>query len=178
MFALRENVRSAHLRIDSPVLETSRWVVALKLLWRFAWLTLLLLPAVFGTLFHLVPFVVVRALASWMDQPGRVTTATHRLMFGVPIYVLWYVVVSAGLLLYAPRVTWLIPIIAPFAGVLSLFYWREARGAAFLLYHEVRAIVGRKKLHELRQQLAELRERLLRLSADYAAIAPPEKPHG
>jgi 1-acyl-sn-glycerol-3-phosphate acyltransferase len=175
IFAYSKNVRSAGLRVDSPVLETSRSVIAAKLFWRFLWLTLLFIPALLGTLFHLVPFVVVRALASWMDQPGRVTTATHRLMVGVPIYLLWYAAAALTLVAYGPSLAWLWLLLAPFAGVLSLFYWREARGAAFLLYHEVRAIIRRKELQGLRQQLAELRERLLRLSVEYTAIAPPEK---
>jgi 1-acyl-sn-glycerol-3-phosphate acyltransferase len=177
IYAYGQNVRSAGLRIDSPVMAASRLTVGLKLLLRALWLAVLFVPALFGTLFHLVPFVTVRSLASWMDQPGRVTTATHRLMVGVPVYVLWYAALAVALVLYGPRLAWAWLLVAPFAGVLSLFYWREASTAAFLLYHEVRAILGRKRLEQLRQQLAELRERLLRLSSEFAAIAPPDGAH-
>jgi len=170
--AYRNNVRAAGLRVDSPVLETSRTRIALTLLWGVLWLALLFVPALLGTLFHLVPFVLVRRIASWMDQPGRVTTATHRLMFGVPIYLLWYAVVALALLVYAPPIalTWLL--VAPFAGVAAMYYWRLARGEAVLLYHEVRAIIGGKQLQQLREQLEALRQRLMRLSEEYAEISP------
>jgi glycerol-3-phosphate O-acyltransferase/dihydroxyacetone phosphate acyltransferase len=164
----RDNVRATGLRVDSPVLETSRLRIFGTLLWGVVWLALLFVPALLGTLFHLVPFVVVRRIASWADQPGRVTTATSRLMIGLPIYLLWYAVATIGLVVYAPPIalTWLL--VAPFAGVLALYYWRRARDEAFLLYHEVRAMIGGKNLRRLREQLAELRQRLTRLSEDYA----------
>jgi len=167
----RESVRAAGLRVDSPVLETSRFRIFWTLLWGVLWLTLLFVPALAGTLFHLVPFVLVRRIASWADQPGRVTTATHRLMFGVPIYLLWYAVVAVTIVFTAPPIALMWLLLAPFAGVLALYYWRGAREEAFLLYHEVRAIIGGKQLRQLREQLAALRQRLRRLSDDYAEVS-------
>ena len=174
--AYRENVRAAGLRVDSPVLERSRFKIAWTLLWGVLWLTLLFFPALLGTLFHLVPFVIVRRIASWMDQPGRVTTATHRLMFGVPIYLLWYALVALALFVYAPPVTLAWLLVAPFAGALAMYYWRKGREEAFLLYHEVRAIIGGKQLQHLREQLGALRRRLTRLSDEYAEVSPPVEP--
>ena len=131
-----------------------------------------MIPALLGTLFHLVPFVLVRQISSWMDQPGRVTTATHRLMFGVPVYLLWYAVVAVALLVTAPPIALVWLLVAPFAGVLALYYWRRAREEAFLLYHEVLAMIRGKRLRQLREQLAALRQRLIRLSEEYAEVSP------
>ena len=174
--AYRHDVRAAGLRVDSPVLETSRFRIVWTLLWGVLWLALLFIPALLGTLFHLLPFVLVRRIASWMDQPGRVTTATHRLMFGVPIYLFWYAVVTLALLVYAPPIAVTGLLVAPFAGVLALYYWRKAREEAFLLYHEVRAMIGGKQLQHLREQLGALRQRLTRLSEEYAEISPAVEP--
>ena len=78
--------------------------------------------------------------------------------------------------MYAPPVALVWLLVAPFAGALAMYYWRKAREEAVLLYHEVRAIIGGKQLQHLRQQLGALRQRLTRLSEEYAEVLPPVEP--
>ena len=165
----REQVHAAGLRVDSPVLRWRGVRVAGELLWRLVTLALLLLPALIGTVHHLVPFVVVRALAAKLDQPGRKTVSTHRLLVGLPIYLLWYGLVAW--ILFASDLpvwfvwTWLA--IAPACGVIAIHYWRRAGRTARLLWHQMRMTLNHRKLGELRQVQAQVRERIGRLAADY-----------
>jgi 1-acyl-sn-glycerol-3-phosphate acyltransferase len=163
----RNDVDAAGLQLNSEVLRFSGFEVSMRLLWRFVWLALLLVPALLGTLHFIVPFVVVRRLTALIDQPGRVTTATHKMMTGVPIYTIWHLGATAAIWFYAPRFAWFWLFAAPFAGVLALQYWRRFRRASRLLYHEARAIIGRHRLKALRQQRSGLRARLDELSDEF-----------
>jgi hypothetical protein len=133
-----------------------------------------LLPAaIFGTLHHLAPFVLVRGIASRLDQPGRKTVSTNRMMVGAPIYLLWYMAVGWWMFGYFATwfmVTWMIA--APFLGVLALSYWRRAGRTVSLLWHQVRVTLRRGSLDKLRQQEADLREKLKTLADEYDAVAP------
>lgn len=168
----RDDVHAAGLAVDSPVLRMRGFNVLLRLAWNFCWLVLMLIPALLGTLHHIVPFVLVRKIASRMDQPGRKTISTHRMLVGVPFYLLWYAAVTVMLMFYDALVAWAWLIAAPFAGLIALHYWRRAGRTMLLLYQEVRAIVGRCRLIQLRQQLNQLRGRLMDLAEEYAKISP------
>ncbi len=171
--AYRDNVEAAGLRVDSEVLKMPGLGLFLRLLWKLAWLVALFVPALLGTIHHIVPFVIVRRISHSMDQPGRATTSTHKMLVGIPIYTLWLAGVTTALWFYEPWIAWAWLVIAPFAGALSLHYWRQARGVAILLYHEARVTLQRPKLLELRSQLAALRERITRMSDDFEKISPP-----
>jgi len=169
----RNAVDAAGLRLDSDVLRLSGLGVLVRLLGRFLWLAVLLVPALLGTVHHIVPFVVVRKLDTIMGEPGKMAVATHKMMFGVPIYTLWHVGVIAALwLLVDPRIAiaWLF--LAPFAGALALSYWREARRVLRLLFHETRVVLGGDELEQLRRQRAALRERLTEMSGEFGSISP------
>ena len=173
----RKAVDAAGLHMDSDVLRLSGFGVLLKLLWKFLWLAVLFVPALLGTLHHIVPFVVVRKLDAVMREPGKMAVATHKMMFGVPIYTLWHAGVIAALWFLAdPRIAiaWLV--LAPFAGALALSYWRQARRVVRLLYHETRVVLGREELERLRHQRAALRERLTELSDEFGSISPSDVP--
>jgi hypothetical protein len=169
----RKQLGTAGLRIDSKMLEMSSLKAFLWLMWNLLWLVLLLLPAMFGTLYFIVPFVLVRQIASRMDQPGRLTISTHRLLVGVPIYLFWYAAVTMGLLFYEPRIAWASLMAAPFTGLVAVYYWRRARQTIVLLYHEMRLLFGLTELKKLRQQKSELQQRLGKLADDYAHLAKP-----
>ena len=170
----RDQVESAGLRIDSPVLRMHGLRVLAELLWGSLCLFLLFIPALMGTLHHLVPFVIVRAIAARLDQPGRKTVSTNRLMVGVPIYLLWYAVVAWWMVLYQfpPWFRWGWFIAAPFCGVIAIQYWRRAGRVALLLWHQLQATVRRETLIRLRSQGAKLREHIGELAEDYAKIVP------
>jgi hypothetical protein len=173
----RNAVDAAGLHLDSDVLRLSGLGVFLKLFGRFLWLAVLLVPALLGTVHHIVPFVAVRKLDAVMGEPGKMAVATHKMMFGVPIYTLWHVGVIAALwFLVDPQIAiaWLF--LAPFAGALALNYWRQARRVVRLLYHETRVILQRGQLQRLRDQRNALRRCLDEMSDDFDEV-PPSNAH-
>ncbi len=174
----RETVRSAGLKIGTPVLEQSGIPAALKVCALMLRLLVFSLPALLGTLWHLVPFIAVRSIARILDQPGLVTMATHRIGVGVPLYLAWYT--ALGWLMldqnFLPSVVLSTLIFMPFAGIFALAFWRRARGAAIVLWHQLLLSVQRKKLKEIRQLRAGLRGRLGGLAREYAKVTPRPEP--
>ncbi|HJN13755.1 MAG TPA: lysophospholipid acyltransferase family protein [Pirellulaceae bacterium] len=170
--AFRADVHAAGLAVGSQVLRMGGIMVAFRLAWNLCCLVLLLIPALLGTLHHIVPFVLVRKIASRMDQPGLKTISTHRMLVGVPFYLVWYAAVFVMLMFYDARFAWAWSISAPFAGLIALHYWRRAGRTVLMLYQEARVIVGRRQLKQLRQQLATLRGRLAGLAEEYAKVSP------
>jgi len=171
--AYRDRVQQAGLTIDSPVLRLRGFRVFAEIVWDLFCLILLFFPALVGTLQHLVPFVIVRGLAPFFDQPGRKTIATSRFFVGLPAYLLWYSLVAWWAFGYfAPWFAWTWMIAAPFCGVIAIHYWRRAGRVAQLIWHQIRVTIDRKTLLDLRQQEADLRMRLRGLSEEYEVVAP------
>jgi glycerol-3-phosphate O-acyltransferase/dihydroxyacetone phosphate acyltransferase len=170
--AYHYQLREAGLRIDSTVLRMSSLKALLWLTWNLLLLILFLIPALLGTLHHIIPFVLVRGIASRMDQPGRLTISTHRLLVGVPIYLVWYAAVTLALMLVSSRFAWSWLIVAPPAGLVAVYYWRRAGQTMALLCQELRVLFGLKELKQLRQQQLDLRERLLEMSDEFAQVSP------
>ena len=174
--AYRDQVKSAGLCIDSPVLRLRGLRVCARLLKSFLCLILLFIPALAGTLHHLVPFVIVRFLAAKMDQSGRMTVSTNRMLVGVPLYLIWYATVAWWMFGYfATWFAWTWLIAAPFCGVIAIQYWRRASRTAQLLWHQLRVTVHRRTLKRLRQEESQLRQRLAELDNEYAAFSPREE---
>jgi 1-acyl-sn-glycerol-3-phosphate acyltransferase len=171
--AYREAVRAAGVPVDSDVLRLSGAGLSIKLLGRLAWLVLLFPPALLGALYFLVPFVLVRRLGAWWGEIGRTTAATHKLMFGIPVYALWH---AAGIVALwrglDPRVAVAWAVLAPFCGVLALTYGREVRHLARLLYHETNVFLRGNLLRVLRAQRDELRRELAEMALEYDQVAP------
>ena len=169
----RDEVHAAGLSIDSPVLRDSTAMVVLRVVGSSICLVLLFIPALLGTVSHIVPFVVVRSIAGWMDQPGRMTVATNRMLVGAPIYLLWYAAVTALVgYFYSIPVAGLWLLTAPLTGLIAVYYWRRARRTVVLLYHEVLMLIGRRKLKHLRSLRDALRDRLSDLVDKYAVVSP------
>lgn len=171
--AYRRDVSAAGLRLDSEVLRLSGIGVLLKIVGRFLWLALLLVPALLGTLHFIVPFVLVRALDRWLGEPGKMTVATHKLMYGVPIYALWHLAAVAGLWFFVDAriaLVWLL--LAPFVGAFALSYWRQARRALRLLYHETRVALRREPLQGLRARRKGIRDRLREMADEFETVSP------
>lgn len=170
----RDQVREAGLRVDSPVLRVRGLRICAGLLRSALLLVLLFLPALLGTLHHLVPFLLVRGLAAKFDQPGRKTVSTNRVLVGLPLYLIWYGVVAWALFASTlpPWFVWAWLIAAPPCGVIAIHYWRRAAQMARLLWHQVRVTLNRATLKDLRQSQSQLRVRLEDLAAQYALHAP------
>lgn len=173
----RNNVESAGLRLNSPVLCQHGIMAVLTMLWSVLKPMLLAIPAFAGTLHHIVPFVVVRGIASRLDQPGQKTVSTNRMLVGLPIYILWYAAVAWWMFAYfATWFAWTWMIAAPFCALISLTFWRQAGATVVLLWHRLRATLQRQQLKQLLQQRSELSQQLTDLSDEYAKIAPRPEP--
>lgn len=164
----RGQLRAVGLQIDSPVMRMNGLQTLARMTWNLFLLILLLVPAMLGTLYHILPFVLVRLIASRMDQPGRLTISTHRLLVGVPVYLVWYAAVTICLMFYEPRIAWLSLIAAPFSGLVAVYYWRRARQTIVLMYQESRLLLRKAELKRLRQLKLALSDRLAELAAEFA----------
>jgi hypothetical protein len=134
-------------------------------------IVLLFVPALLGTLFHLVPFVIVRAIAARVRPPGRTTVSLYLLTVGLPVYGLWYA--ACGWWMFNHLSTWFAAaclVVMPHLGILALAYWRGARQAASLAWHELRFLLRRDRLKQLRAERHELQGVLSALAADYESV--------
>ncbi|MBN2476141.1 MAG: 1-acyl-sn-glycerol-3-phosphate acyltransferase [Pirellulales bacterium] len=171
--AYRDHVGAAGLRVDSPVLRLRGLKVGAMLLWSLVCLMLLFIPALVGTLHHMVPFTLVRAWAARLDQPGRKTISTNRMLVGVPLYLIWYGVVAWWMFGYfAAWFAWTWLLAAPLCGLIAVHAWHRAGRTARLLWHQLRVTVRRGRLHRLRREELELRARLGELAAEYVRVCP------
>jgi hypothetical protein len=92
------------------------------------------------------------------------------MLVGAPIYFLWYVAVVVGLLYL--RMSWAaggLLVLAPFFGVVSMFYWRQARSTVSLIQHQFLALIKKDRLNDLKAQLSRLTTVLAEVSTDYGA---------
>jgi len=86
----RERAAAAGLRIDSPILNRQGLQLFGRMLWKPFWVLFWLPLALLGTLHHLVPFLVVRAIVPRIQTPGQTTVSLARLGLGLPVYAAWY----------------------------------------------------------------------------------------
>jgi hypothetical protein len=73
------------VRINSPVFQYT----GVALFWRFAfkvYRVAFALPALIGTLLHLIPFVLVRLISPSFEGIGKTTTSLYRILVGLPFY--------------------------------------------------------------------------------------------
>ena len=85
-----QKVKSAGLLIDDPILQRSTPKTTFRIFWQLIHLVIWFIPALFGTLGNIVPFVITRAIAGKVQDEGQKTTALARIGVGLPIYLLWY----------------------------------------------------------------------------------------
>ncbi|MEX0715307.1 MAG: 1-acyl-sn-glycerol-3-phosphate acyltransferase [Planctomycetaceae bacterium] len=171
--AYRRAVRAEGLRTDGPILRWDGWKTFGMLVWQRVWTLALFLPALLGTLFHIVPFTIVRAGAAKIRAPGRTTNSQSLLFVGLPTYALWYVAVGWWMFDYFS--TWFAATMLaamPFLGLLALGYWRNAQQAVWWWWHQVRFLFRRRRLLELRAQRRALQTTLATLAAEYELVSP------
>lgn len=177
---IREFRRSIHqvgLSLQSPILQRGNISSSLTLAGRFLGMLLLFIPALLGTLHHFAPFLLVRTIASRIDQPGLKTKATHRLAVGLPIYALSYLGVAWWMLGYFNDwFVWIWFIAMPTCGVVALHYWHNTTRLTREIWHLASAMLHPKLSARLREQQTQLRGELHELVAEYATIAPRPTP--
>lgn len=173
-----ENIRRAGLVIDDPILNRSRLVAQLTFLWQLVILVVWLLPALFGMVMNLVPFLVTRAIARRREDGAR-TIATWRLAFGIPIYLAWYGAVDLTILVTTGRLplAGMMNLLLPLTGTIALRYWPFFVRSLVHLGHQFRTLANRGQLHALRKELLALRESLVDYSEKFAQVsARPDLP--
>ena len=153
----REAVCAAGLRPRAAVLQYPFGAALLRLLWQACWLLVLLLPALAGTVFHLIPFFCVRAIARLLTPPGRTAVSFYRLLVGFPFYLGWYLLATVAI--YWQTLSWnyaALVTVMPLLGLLALHYWRAARRIGGDVWCELLALarpVGTKAILQQRGQL-------------------------
>jgi 1-acyl-sn-glycerol-3-phosphate acyltransferase len=169
--AHHQRLEAAGLTIKSPVMHLRGFWLFGLLLWKTLRLTFGILPMVAGTVHHLVPFITVRVVSSRFQQPGRMTIALTRLLFGLPVYAGWYALVWWWIAWQFPStghwIAWTWCGLMPFAGLFALSYWYRAREAAGLWWHQVRALMQGRQLAELRRERSEIASRLAAMAEAY-----------
>ncbi len=169
----RRDLAVAGLRVDSPVLKQQGWGLVLLLLIQRLWIAALLIPALLGTLTHIVPFTITRLLAERMQAPGKTTVSLSRLTAGIPIYGLWYFGLAWWLYhTLTPLFATVTLVALPFLGVLALHYWGQTWEALLLRWQQGRLFAQSSRLQRLRQRQRELRTSLAALAQEYEDRLP------
>ena len=172
----RANLFEAGLTPQSPILMRRGFPLFMKMAGQLLWLAVCFLPALVGTLYHLLPFFTVRLSAARLQTPGRTTISFARLGLGIPVYLLWYALVGWVLVQRLSFNTWLVwawSALMPFAGLLALGYWRRARDLGLPWWRQFVFFFRRDKLEELRNDQFLLRIQLKELGDEYARSYPP-----
>ena len=157
------------LDFRSDLLRHSRLTLVARQTFRFLWFLLGLLPALLGTLHHLIPFAIVRAISFSVQAPGRSTVSLARLGFGLPIYGLWYAFVWSWMAhrYFLPWVAWVWAIAIPFAGLHALRYWPRSASLARRWWREVAVFFRPADVTALRLDHRNLQARLEELAGEY-----------
>lgn len=163
------------LDVASPVVQWSGGKLTRRMLRDTLWLLPGLLPALAGTLHHLVPFLTTRGLVRLVRYPGRTTLAQNRFLLGLPVYGVWYALVAWLLTRqFAPWVAVSWTLLMPFAGVAALHYAWRMRHAGRAWWNSLRMLARRGALRHLRAEQARLGRLLRELRREYLAHSVPE----
>ena len=151
--------------VDSPQLTGRLLLDTLRLL-------IGLVPALAGTIHHLVPFAITRGLVQLVKNPGRATLALSRFVISVPVYAVWYAFVWWWLTRWTQVwIAWLWIALMPLAGVAALHYAWRLRYAGRAWWQELRMVLRPAQLRQLRIGQVHLRRQLEQLRAEYRAAA-------
>jgi len=167
-----EKVREAGLVIDDPIVNRGRPQAIVTFCWQALVLIAWLLPALFGLVMNVIPFVVTRKIAGKF-QDGARSIATWRLAFGIPIYLGWYAAVYAtvfattGILPLAMMMNLLLPL----TGTIALRYWPFFCRSMVHMGHQFRTLANRQRLHGLRNELDALRGTLVDYAERFAEVS-------
>jgi len=166
----RARVAAAGLTVGSPVLRLGVARLTGRLLVDTLRLLIGFVPALVGTIHHLVPFAITRGLVQLVKNPGRATLALSRFAIGLPLYALWYAFVW-WLLATQTHVwiAWLWTALMPLAGVAALHYVWRLRHAGRAWWQELKMVLRPKQLRQLRVGQVNLRRQLEQLRAAYRA---------
>ncbi|MGY8748152.1 MAG: hypothetical protein ACKVHR_08880 [Pirellulales bacterium] len=166
----RDAVSDFGLTLESPIHQSSGIRLFGKCASRILRTLLGLFPAIFGLLFHLVPFVMVRFLASRVTPPGRTAVSMYRLLAGLPVYAAWYfAAVLCALWMKVPLWGTAVAVLClPLLGVIALNYWPQVRHSAPQAFHQFLILLRIKDYKNLRGHQTRLRSKLNSMAGEYA----------
>lgn len=174
--AARHHARTLNRLHLTPADLESDLSVETAIAWSLRRLPLLLLPmlalAAAGLVLWWLPYRLTGMLAGRMPG-GRDVQASHKLLVGSLLYLLWYVgAIVAGLLWGGPLISALVAVLLPVVGVVGLWIrerwaeaWRDARRYFILRRHPRRV----RELQRRQRELADAFRRML--SEDWAVPA-------
>lgn len=161
----RENLAGIGLTIRSPMVRLHGPMLLVRLKADALWMLLGFIPALAGTIHHLVPFAVTRLIARFFQTPGRSSIALSRLLVGLPIYGAWYAVVAWWMAKwFNPWVAGIWTALMPICGVLALHYWPRARLNARHWLQQVQMWMRPEQLRQLRHEQLQIRHELRKLA--------------
>lgn len=169
-------LQEAGLTARSTVLRWQGWRLTIRLLGEAVLMNLGFFIVLIGTLHHLIPFFVTRALARCVQAPGRSTIALARFGAGIPIYGAWYAFIAWAMTRYfLPWVAWAWLIPMPLAGLLALQYWRRVQRTSPAWWRDLALACQPAKLREMRLAHGQLRDTLEKMAAEFAQVRSPER---
>ncbi len=168
----KQNLAEAGLDFRSGLLRSRRAGLFCRQALQFLSIILGLIPALAGTLHHIVPFWIVRAIAASVQSSGRSTLSLARLAFGLPIYLLWYGLVWWWMAerYFLPWVAWVWCAAMPFAGIFALRFWWRAREMFVRWWRELLIFFRPQQLKALRSRNEALRAELEAMAAEFRTV--------
>ena len=159
------------VRIKSPLLKYSGIALAFHQILKIL-RVLLGLPAIIGSLLHLIPFLLVRIISPKFQLPGKATVSFYRLIIGLPFYSCWYVTVWLLLNHYYDYKIAMVVVLMPFLGIYSFHYWLNAAEVFRSLREETKLIFNAKRLNKLRDENREIKKEIQKLGDEYRETFP------
>jgi 1-acyl-sn-glycerol-3-phosphate acyltransferase len=170
----QEHLATFGLEMGSDIIGSHRSGRSWREVAKAVWFVVGLIPALAGIILHYVPFVLTRAIASRLQQPGRATMALSRFGGGLVVYGLWYAAVwltMGSWLGYKTASLWMLCM-----PVLKLLAWRYRTLLARIerrWREAARMSKHRANLDKMRGERAEIGSRLAAFAEEYARVAGP-----
>ena len=169
----RAHLAAAGLNARSSVLCRRGWRLTMRLAKEAVLMDLGFVLVFIGTLHHLLPFLLTRFVARFVQAPGRSTIALAQFGVGIPVYGAWYAFhwwwISGYLPPWVPW-AWLLPM--PFAGLLSLQYWRRVKRTSPGWWRNLVIACQPARLMALRAEHDKLRALLQEMAGEFSRVRP------
>ena len=134
-----------------------------------------LVPVLAVTLFHLLPFFLVRWIAARFTRIGKTTVSMYRLLVGIPGYLGWYLLGFSGLRSLWPAGALPLTVAMPVLGIASLHYWRAWPYWTGNTISLLRWFSKRAAVRELLVERQELDAQLAQLAEKFRATQPADQ---
>jgi hypothetical protein len=171
LLAHQQKLAAQGLTIHSPVIRKGGLFA--RTLLDLLWLAVFAVPAIAGTIHHIIPYLLIRLITPHVKTPGRTTISTARLLLGLPLYALAYA--AAFLLMWHCELpgwaicAWLASM--PLAGIIALEYWSRAKAAIHLWWLQVKLTRNKDELQRLRADQAGFESQLQQLAEEYQTVS-------